>query len=548
MPENSPVDPLDSSKSALMGRIVCMDEKYSVISRGVIYIDRSCIVAIKDATAPVPYGFEKTHVTDTNGTIYPGLIELHNHLSYNALRIWDVPENYTNRDQWAGTKEYSSLITGPMKILGRTPGILPALVRYVESKCLLGGVTTSQGIQLASNMGIRRYYRGIVRNVEQTDDADLPEAATKIADVDARDVNLFYNRLLKQSCCLLHLSEGIDKRARQHFLALKMDSDRWAICKQLAGIHATGLTDKDFETFAQNGGGIVWSPMSNLLLYGDTAKVKSAKANGVRMGIGSDWSPSGSKNLLGELKVAKIFSRYNGGIFSDREIISMATQNAGGILGWEKAIGTLEPDKRADLLVINGNTADPYESLINSNEKDISLIIINGIARYGLPALMVRSVPDKEDITVGGTPRSVYLSQKIQDPALETMSLTNAKYKLSDSLKRLPELAAELEKQTTRASFTGRCINLLAPEEITWTLALDELEDTGVELRHRLTVNGRMTGPAYRAAKTSKPLSSIVKPLKLDPLTMMDDGEYLSSIQTQKNLPAYIKEELKKLY
>src|SRR5262245_36972921 len=108
-----------------------------------------------------------------------------------------------------------------MQVIGKTPGLLPAIVRYVECKCLLGGVTTSQGIQLFSNAGARRYYRGIVRNVEQTDEADLPEAATKIADVEAADVEKFHQRLLRQSCFLLHLSEGTDKAARQHFLALQ---------------------------------------------------------------------------------------------------------------------------------------------------------------------------------------------------------------------------------------------------------------------------------------------------------------------------------------
>ena len=42
------------------------------------------------------------------------------------------------------------------------------------------------------------------------------------------------------------------------------------------------------------------------LLYGKTADIAAAKAAGVRLGIGSDWSPSGSKNLLGELKVARL--------------------------------------------------------------------------------------------------------------------------------------------------------------------------------------------------------------------------------------------------
>ena len=44
-----------------------------------------------------------------------------------------------------------------------------------------------------------------------------------------------------------------------------------------------------------NGGRMVWSPFSNLLLYGRTADIARAKQEGVLMALGSDWSPTGSK-------------------------------------------------------------------------------------------------------------------------------------------------------------------------------------------------------------------------------------------------------------
>ncbi len=109
----------------------------------------------------------------------------------------------------------------------------PPLVRYVECKCLLGGVTTSQGIMLNSNAGVQRFYRGILRNVEKTEDADLSEAQGRIADVDAKDARSFLARLKKEdSCFLLHLSEGVtpsgqtDSVARRHFLALQVAPGR----------------------------------------------------------------------------------------------------------------------------------------------------------------------------------------------------------------------------------------------------------------------------------------------------------------------------------
>ena len=105
---------------------------------------------------------------------------------------------------------------------------------------------------------------------------------------------------------------------------------------------------------------MVWSPLSNLLLYGATARVDAAKRAGVRIGLGSDWSPSGSKNLLGELKVAWLYSQHMlDGLFSARDLVAMATRDAAAILKWDTALGTLEPGKRADLVVIDGTKGDP---------------------------------------------------------------------------------------------------------------------------------------------------------------------------------------------
>ena len=224
-----PIDPLDGPKIALAGDVVSMDDALTVTRDARLYIDKGAIVAIRRSADPAPPGFETAPVVNTGGTLFPGLIELHNHLAYNALRLWQVPKKYSNRDQWAGIAEYRRLVSGPMTVVGKTPSLLPALIRYVEAKCLVGGVTTSQGIALFSNAGIRRFYRGIVRNVEETDEADLPEAETRIADVEAKDASKFLARLKRETCFLLHLSEGVDAKARAHFLALNIAPNEWAI-------------------------------------------------------------------------------------------------------------------------------------------------------------------------------------------------------------------------------------------------------------------------------------------------------------------------------
>jgi len=535
-----PIDPLTGPTMILEGRIVTMAAPRQVIDPGRLYIKGGTLVRVQAAAAPAPEGFAGVAVTDTQGSIYPGLIELHNHLAYNALRLWQVPRTYENRDQWAGIPEYRKRVSGPMTIVGKTPDLLPAVIRYVEAKCLVAGVTTSQGVALFSNAGVRRFYRGIVRNVEQTDEAALPEAATRIADIDAKTPQQFLERLKRQSCFLLHLAEGTNAAARKHFQALQVSETAWAIRPELAGIHAAALTAADMRIYGSHGGAMIWSPLSNLLLYGGTADVATAKAHGVRIGIGSDWSPSGSKNLLGELKVAKIFSDANGGIFSSEEIVAMATRTGAQILKWDAVVGSLDKGKRADLVVVAGTTGDPFDHLIEAKESGISLVVVNGVPRFGTAALFTAlGVTGAETVKIGTATRKLFLKQDTQDPQVGKISLSDATGQLSDALAKLPILARDLEKPKSTAS-----IARASARGPVWQLALDEFQDTGSAVRARMRLGHAHVGARALAGAGSKPLSQVVEALVLDPLTVASDEDFIPSVALQRNLPAWLKSGL----
>ena len=557
-----PVDPLAGPRLALAGRVVTMDDAFTVRNNAVVYIEGGAIVAVQDRAAPPPTGFERVDRVDTGGTLSPGFIELHNHLAYNALPLWSpVPKRFQHRGQWPDHADYRKLISGPMTVVGEyrdeqdRPSLLAPLVRYVECKCLLGGVTTSQGIMLNSNAGIQRYYRGLLRNVEQTDDLDLLEAQGRIADVDAKDASSFWGRLKKEdSCFLLHLSEGVsragdkDSIARRHFLSLQVAPDQWAINDRLAAIHAAGLLPEDFEVMARHGGSMVWSPLSNLLLYGATARVDAARQAGVRIGLGSDWSPSGSKNLLGELKVAWLCSQHLlGGLFSARDLVAMVTRDAAAILKWDRALGSLSPGRRADLVVFAGKTGDPYEALMHAKETSIRLVMVNGVARYGMPALMNRLGAKGEALRVGGKQRQLYLAQETADPDVAGLTLRSARDALKTAFRRLPELARELEQP--QPARPRRALD--APAPVVWSLALDEIQATAVDLRPRLPLNGPrdFTGPERIAQRApSLPLSQLLQAVELDPLTVADDAHFLKRISNQPNLPTAVREGLAGLY
>lgn len=540
--KKTPIDPATGPTMVLAGRVVTMNDTFDVITNGRLYIRDGSIVAVAAANAPPPAGFAGIAVTETGATLYPGLIELHNHLAYNALRLWQVPKLYTNRDRWAGIPPYRQLISGPMQVIGKTATALPALIRYVEAKCLLAGVTTSQGITLSSNTGIRRFYRGIVRNVEATDDAELPAANARIPDLD-NDMTAakFFKRLQKESCFLLHLAEGQDATARKHFQALQIAPGQWAINRALAGIHAAALTASDMAVLGQHQGAMIWSPLSNYLLYGGTAEVAAARAAGVRIGIGSDWSPSGSKNLLGELKVAKLHSVANGDLFSSRELLAMATRTAANILQWDSVLGSLAAGKRADLFAIPGTAGDPYDRLLHASETAIELVLINGVPRFGTaPLFSALGVTGAESLSVGGQARRLFLKQDTQDPLVGKLSLSAARDILVDALKKLPQLAKTLEKPITMSRLARR-----AP---VWELALDEIEHTGAGLRPRLLFGHQHVGAQPMAGSGSKPLSQILQPLTLDALTVADDADFLDRIAAQLNPPAWLKTGLAAYY
>jgi cytosine/adenosine deaminase-related metal-dependent hydrolase len=526
-----------STKTALKGRIVCMDDAFAVIPHGIIYVDGEMIVAVQDAAAAPPAGFNASAAVDTGGTIYPGLIELHNHLSYNALRLWNVPRKFTNRDQWASIAAYRQLITGPMKVLAGVPDLMPALVRWVESKCLVAGVTTSQGIALSSDAGIRRFYKGVIRTAERPDRAGLPSAQSHIADVLTADAQKFLTELQQETCLLLHLSEGTDDAARKHFLSLQLATDQWAITDALAGIHCAALQPADFAVLAAHGGSMIWSPLSNLLLYGATADVQAAQSAGLRIALGSDWSPSGSKNLLGELKAAHVFSQNNGGLFSDRDLMAMATRSPAAILKWDPLLGSLQAGKLADLLVIEGSSGDPYASFIAAGETAIQLVMIGGAPRFGAAPLMSQLGADGEAWRVGGQDRTIHVDGAALDPDVARITLAEAQTRLADALHRLPELANAPPVPVS---------HLARATKPTWHLALDELEDTGFDLRtHFATAQGTATG-AMRPAAASVPPNLL--PLTLDPLTIADDPDFLNTLDHETNLPGYMAPGIRALY
>jgi 5-methylthioadenosine/S-adenosylhomocysteine deaminase len=537
MPKD-PVDPAVSAPIAVRGRIVTMDDAGTVVDDGVVYARDGSIVDVRPGGAAPPDGFGGVPVAATKGTVFPGLVELHNHLPYDVLSLWQVPKQYANRDQWSGPSnpDYHRLITGPMARLGSDPTVTAAIVRFVEVRCLLGGTTTSQGITLAKSSGIVTHFRGLVRNVESPGDPDLRAATTHIADVEATDGEKFLERISGKDKMILHLAEGTNAAARNHFAALQIAPGKWAITPNLIGIHCVALTDADFEVFGAHGGSMVWSPLSNLLLYGRTADIAAAMRHGVPIALGSDWSPSGSKNLLGELKVARLAAADLGVDLTDRDLVAMATRTPARMLGWDAHLGTLEAGRRADLVVVRGASGDPYSALVDADESGVDLVVINGVPRAGRPGLMKTTLggtAGTEIVEVGGARRVLNLAQATADPDVAQLSVAQAQDVLEKAMHALPD---------------DQAVHAFAPPpDGVVRLAVEGLVDNHMSSRHHLPFRGRATGPDI--ARTAAALAALrdatagpLPALTLDPLTATDNPAFYDAIDGEPNLPADVRD------
>ena len=111
---------------------------------------------------------------------------------------------------------------------------------------------------------------------------------------------------------------------------------------------------------------MIWSPFSNLWLYRDTTDVVAARDEGLRICLGADWSPSGSKNLLGELKVADLWNRTPArGEFSPRRAVrdgDLQPRRRARLGGAARAAA--RTGLHGDVLVTTDRGGDPYRNLI----------------------------------------------------------------------------------------------------------------------------------------------------------------------------------------
>ncbi|MEC7170554.1 MAG: amidohydrolase family protein, partial [Candidatus Thermoplasmatota archaeon] len=203
----------------------------------------------------------------------------------------------------------------------------------------------------------------------------------------------------------LHLAEGIDESSRAEFDILVQND---LLVGEIVIVHGTALTQQEFSMLAEAGGSLAWSPTSNLLLYGQTTDIASAKEEGVNIMIGPDWGPSGSKSSMHELKTADWWNRnVLENAFTDFELVQAISTNIVDAIGWSEYTGRIKAGLAADLVVLDTFVQDPYRNVILATDPDVRLVTVGGLPVYGDVDIMNLMTDEPEIIHGTGFSKAV---------------------------------------------------------------------------------------------------------------------------------------------
>lgn len=153
--------------------------------------------------------------------------------------------------------------------------------------------------------------------------------------------------------------------------------------------HCVWLDDGEIELLAATGATVSHNPISNAKLASGVAPVAALRGRGVPVGLGTDSMLSNNAlNLFQEMKFAVLMQRahrLDGHALSAREALAMATREGAQVLGWQEEIGSLEPGKEADLVVLDlehplGFTPDRVLSdlVFTAGPQHIHAVVVHG--------------------------------------------------------------------------------------------------------------------------------------------------------------------------
>ncbi len=394
--------------------VVTMDKEFKVYEDGFIAIEENHLVAIGESDLSSQFK-ANTIIDGKDKLAMPGLINTHTHAPMVYFRGYadDLP-----------LKEWLEAHIWPLERKFVNPDFVKEAVKLAALEMLKSGTTTFLDMYFAENemayvlkdIGIRSFLGegilGFPTPVSPTPEAGLKRTEELIKNwKDDELISPVVSPHAPYTCSeeLLRLANGL---ARDYDVPLHIHlaEEKWEVEKiqaekgmspveylnnlgllreKTSAAHVNWVSKKDIEILAQTKTGVAHNPESNMKLATGICPVPDMLKAGIKVGLGTDSATSNNNlDMFGEMDMAaklhKI-TRKNPTVLKAKEVVRMATVGGAEVLGVANKIGSLEPNKKADLILLNLNQPhlvplyDVYSQIVYAaSGSDVNTIIVNG--------------------------------------------------------------------------------------------------------------------------------------------------------------------------
>ena len=397
------------------GTVVTMDGSSRVIDDGAVAIKQDRIVAV-GASAEVSAKYTATRTINAAGkVVMPGLINTHTHVPMvlfrgiaddlvlmEWLQKYIFPAEAKNVDEqfvrWGaklgclemiqgGTTTYVDMYYFEDAIADETSR---AGMRAVLGETVLDFPAPDNKTWEAAMIYVEKFGQKWKGNALITP-AIAPHAPYTVSTDHLKQAHSFSERTGLP--LVIHIAEDQAevKTIQERYGASSVSYlDRIGLLDQrVIAAHMVWATEEDIKTLARRSVGVAHCPQSNMKIAAGAAPVPQMLRAGVAVGLGTDGAASNNDlNLWEEIdtaaKLHKLISK-DATVISAREALEMATIRGARAIHLDKEIGSLEPGKRADLIIVDMTSShqtpvyNVYSQLAYATKaSDVETVIVNG--------------------------------------------------------------------------------------------------------------------------------------------------------------------------
>jgi 5-methylthioadenosine/S-adenosylhomocysteine deaminase len=316
----------------------------------------------------------------------PGLINAHTHLSMTLFRgfaddmqlqdwlqkkIWPLEAKLTGEDCYYGA------------LLGSAEMILSGTTSFVDMYFYMEDVAKA-----VAESGLRGFLSyGIIDLFDSTKARMEREKATKFYDyvqnmrnprirfvlgphapyTCSAETLLWTKEFAEKNDVLMHIhmaetrKEQADSQ-KQHGMRVVEYLDKiGALSKKMLAAHCAWLTKSEVGLLAKSGVSVAHCPVSNMkLASGGVTPLPEMFEAGVSVALGTDGAAS--NNTLDMFETMKICAllhkahRWDPTVLNAQKTLDLATIDGARALGVEDELGSIQVGKRADIILVNGDT------------------------------------------------------------------------------------------------------------------------------------------------------------------------------------------------